>query len=177
MSAAPAVTYVQAWRLVEDHNHVIKRIVGAALARDVIKEQDRDDAIAQGQLLAFELAQRGDVEDFEHLLAYTLPRRFMDKFRPGADAMDRTVEEERNYNSGSRRSRPLRANLTLAEIHRRIDSRIPKRIQTIARMFLTERLSVTKIAHRTGRSQPGPKVELKKIIKYCIRRVSGESQK
>lgn len=65
---------------------------------------------------------------------------------------------------------------TAFEIMSRISSRVPPRIQRIAQMALVDGLTLTKIAHRTGRSRPGPKKELRKIITNCIRRVFGRQK-
>ena len=187
-SAVASLSCSEAWQKAEEMYPVIKECVDDAIAGGIINVQDRDSAIADCQIIAYELALRPDVENYERLLRFTLRRRSKDKFRPGTDAMSRLSDEYRTEDTNVERTepsaqrpvygaRPSRANLTPAEVRRRIEQRVPPRLQAIARMALLERLTLTKIAHRTGRRKPGPKAELKKIIKRCCNDVYQQSAK
>jgi hypothetical protein len=86
-----STTAVKAWRVVRDHYDIIRQSVNTAIGRGLVHQQDREDATHQCEITAYELAQRGDVENYEHLLRRTLKRNlFRDGTRPGTDAMDRS---------------------------------------------------------------------------------------
>lgn len=84
----------ESWQIVQEHAELIEQIVDSNVKRGVIKKDKRNDAVADGQLLAFELTKRSDVENFSHLLARSISRSLLDEFRPGTDALDRTSSDE-----------------------------------------------------------------------------------
>jgi len=161
------------WELVKAHDRVIRGIVGMAVALGRLDEQDRKDAVTKGQLLAFKLADRWKPKrgPFENYLARYLNRELLhEATHSGTDAQDHsTVEMTERIPNATPREDPYMP----SEVEELIKDRIPARLQAIARMALIEHLTVTQIAHRTGRSQPGPKTELRKIITCCRNQVYG----
>jgi DNA-directed RNA polymerase specialized sigma24 family protein len=66
------------WELVRLHQHDLERAVEVGVKRGVVAPQDREDALADAQILAVELAERYDPTkgNFTHYLRTTLAKRF-----------------------------------------------------------------------------------------------------
>ena len=163
-------TDAKAWRMVENHtDNVIVPIVRMAIAKGFVPRQDRNIALSDARYDAFKLVRRYDPArgPFDRYLTKTLwlnirrtaTRRRRDRVPIGPGWIQKTGVK------------PSRAAATPAEIAQRIEDRLPARIRAIARVALLDRLSLAKISHRTGRRGPGPKAELRKIIRFCQRRV------
>jgi DNA-directed RNA polymerase specialized sigma24 family protein len=173
------------WKLVNQHYELIVRCVDAAIHRGYLSPDEYQDAIHRCKITAYDLAQRDDVENYSHLLAKTLRLNLRrDGTRPTADAMDhsRQFQEVKDPDSGEddgsakvEEEFPALAEQTPLEqddIKLLIETRVPPRLQQLARMKFILGRTIKRIANSTGRTVYD--VDLR--LRHCHKLIFGRKQ-
>jgi hypothetical protein len=187
-------TDAKAWKMVQDHHYIIRQSVSAAIGGGYLREQDREDAISECEKTAYELAQREDVENYEHLLRRTLKwDLFRDNTRRGTDAMDHVIvhpafqddedsnaeikdqnsEDEPDGTPEFASSMPLKGDdieRAKARIKHIIDTRVLPRLQPLARMRFESERTIKRIANSTGRTAYDVDLRLRECWKLMFGR-------
>jgi hypothetical protein len=167
------------WQIVLHHKPYIMRAVKHAINSGYLSHDDRNDAITECEITAYELALRRDVENYQHLLSRTLKLNlFRKNTRTTTDAMDHATalgEKDgmipNNAESDIHADKPAPDldNIARPEAEPPLDpevvehlirTRVPPNRRVLAHMAFVQRRTVARIANSTGRTRYDVKLRL-----------------